>query len=98
MKRSIAVLTLAAALIPGTPTLATDAADALESERPCPEYRPGRVLSGELWRAPCDVRPPQHLDLILYRGRLHGQTPAQRCDSYGGRYAQRLHKCNDVDY
>ncbi len=90
---------LAAAAIIACGLSPSNPGEAADTPRPeCPEYTLNRVLFGELQTIRCDVSPPQHLDLQMFKGKLEGHTPKYRCDHIGGHYQPNRKRCLDVDY
>ena len=90
---------LAAAAVIACGLSPSDPGEAADTPRPeCAEYTPGRVLFGELQTVNCDVSPPQHLDLQMFKGRLDGHSPKYRCDHMGGYFSAKRVRCLDIDY
>lgn len=107
--RGVAVTTVAllCGLSPGDLTNASIGEPDDHTKHLCPEYTRGsdgngRVLAGEFQTLTCDLRPPQHLDLVMYPRRIDGESPRERCDDMGGRLIRhsksRKLRCLDVDY
>lgn len=99
------VVALLCGLSPSDPSEASNNGQQISvddsTKHACPEYTPGRVIVGEFQTLKCDVRPPQKLDVVLFKGKLDGLTPRERCDHSGGHFHKHRNgqlRCNGIDH